>query len=315
MNHPFPLLRDLFRGVVIRAAMLETVHEIWHGASIVEHRGPGWRFGSFRCAPDREAFREVNVSGRDALVVFPVYPVRVRELGRWPFIANRNVAVLRNPGAAYQLDALVPEGDACMWIAIDRAWLLALLGPTVEGRIEAPFSEPRRLLPARSWLIQHVALQLLHTGDGLGVPEALMALLEQTLAAPGLPSDDDRDLVHAAEEVLSTRYTEHLTLHEVAAAVGCTQWHLARVFRAQIGMTMHRYRDELRLRTALHRLRDPSQSVASLAYALGYSSHSHLSTRFRATFGVRPSAVRDAGRVELRRLSAMVKASGSSVVE
>lgn len=288
--------------------MLKTVREVWHGASIVEYRGPGWRFGSWRCTPDREVFHEVNVSGRDALAVFPVYPVRVCEVGRRPFVANRNVAVLRNPGAAYRLNALVPEGDACMWVAIDRAWLLALLGPTIEDRLETPFLESRRLLSADSWLAQHVAFRLIETGDGLGVPEALTALLEQTLLAPALLASGGRDIVRAAEELLSTRFAEHLTLSEIAAEVGCTRWHLARVFRSMVGVTMHRYRDQLRLRAALDRLRDPSQSLASLAYELGYSSHSHLSARFRATFGVGPSAVRDAGRIELRRLNSILEA-------
>ena len=47
----------------------------------------------------------------------------------------------------------------------------------------------------------------------------------------------------------------------------------------------------LRLRAALERIAD-GEDVATLALALGFSSHSHFTSAFRRAFGVAPSQVR-----------------------
>jgi hypothetical protein len=90
----------------------------WRGASIVEFRRQGWRFGTWRCPPTAEAFRDVNVSGADALLVFPRLPVRVRHAGHSAFLAARRTVVQRNPHGEYRLEAVVPDGDVCTWVAV-----------------------------------------------------------------------------------------------------------------------------------------------------------------------------------------------------
>jgi AraC-like DNA-binding protein len=95
-----------------------------------------------------------------------------------------------------------------------------------------------------------------------------------------------------------------VSLDQLARRVHVSPFHLARVFRARTGFTLHGYRNQLRLRLALDRIDDEGCSLTALANELGFSSHSHFTDAFRSLFGAPPSIVRAAGapsRRELRR--------------
>ena len=112
-------------------------------------------------------------------------------------------------------------------------------------------------------------------------------------------------MVEEAKALLSARYTERLTLDELGRAVNVSPFHLARSFRRHTGYTLHEYRTHLRLRAALERLAAGDEDLATIARAVGYSSHSHLTASFRRVFGVPPSRVR-------RRLPSGVRAADSA---
>jgi AraC family transcriptional regulator len=84
------------------------------------------------------------------------------------------------------------------------------------------------------------------------------------------------------------------TLAELAHHVHLSPFHLARVFRAEVGTSIHEYVLRTRLAGSLDRVLDPSTDLAALAMDVGFSSHSHFTSRFRATFGVAPSYLRGA---------------------
>jgi AraC-like DNA-binding protein len=83
--------------------------------------------------------------------------------------------------------------------------------------------------------------------------------------------------------------------------VYASPFHLARVFHACTGFTLHRYRLQLRLRASLARLSEPGAELTGLAFELGFSSLSHFSDSFSDAFGLRPSAAQ-AGGPELRKI-------------
>ena len=95
------------------------------------------------------------------------------------------------------------------------------------------------------------------------------------------------------------RLGERLTLGEIARAVHSSPFHLARVFRARTGFSIHGYRNQLRLCSSLEQVLEPEADLALIARRLGYSSHSHFTVSFRRAFGKPPSAVR---RAELRTI-------------
>lgn len=113
--------------------------------------------------------------------------------------------------------------------------------------------------------------------------------------------------VERARELLAAEPAADRSLHELAAAVACSPFHLARCFRRATGVGLHAYRTRLRMALALQRLADGEQALIQLALDLGYASHSHFSAVFRAFHGVPPSRAREvlagAGRTGSRQAS------------
>ena len=135
--------------------------------------------------------------------------------------------------------------------------------------------------------------------DVLGIEERVVALLDRVLTlayngrqqawrGPRLPSAGD--LADAAKAWIAPRVAQRLTLSRIARAIDCSVFHLCRSFRRATGLTLHGYRDEVRLRLALERLEDGERDLSRLALDLGYSSHSHFSAAFHRSFGIPPSA-------------------------
>lgn len=127
--------------------------------------------------------------------------------------------------------------------------------------------------------------------EPLGLEEQLAAWVR---AVVGLPLADARThrAVERAREYLAASFDRNDTLTQIARAVHCSPFHLARTFRGRTGTTLHAYRTRLRMTQALHRLRDGERDLAALAGDLGYASHSHFSGAFTRCFGVSPSRVR-----------------------
>jgi AraC-like DNA-binding protein len=82
------------------------------------------------------------------------------------------------------------------------------------------------------------------------------------------------------------------TLNDVADAAGLSPFHLARIFKAHTGMTLHAYRQQLRLAMALQCLQSGMCNLADLAASLGYSSQSHMGFAFQRGLGVTPAQAR-----------------------
>jgi AraC-like DNA-binding protein len=99
-------------------------------------------------------------------------------------------------------------------------------------------------------------------------------------------------LADEARQALAARFRERLRLEELAGAAGCSPYHLCRVFRREVGMTIHRYRSRLRLRAALEAVAGGARDLTGLALDLGFSDHSHFTNSFRREFGLPPSALR-----------------------
>lgn len=118
-----------------------------------------------------------------------------------------------------------------------------------------------------------------------------------------------RAAVDATKTLLSTRLGATLSLDDVARAVHCSRFHLARLFRRHTGLSIHDYRLRLRLAEALERLSDGGSDLTELALELGYSSHSHFSASFRREFGAAPSQFRRTASVAgLRKMSTILTA-------
>ena len=95
------------------------------------------------------------------------------------------------------------------------------------------------------------------------------------------------------KELVAVRVAERLPLAELASDLGWSPFELSRVFRQRTGLPIHRYRRQLRLRTAFSRLAEGESHIGRLALDLGFSTHSHFAEAFRGEFGFAPSAMRE----------------------
>jgi AraC family transcriptional regulator len=104
-----------------------------------------------------------------------------------------------------------------------------------------------------------------------------------------------RAIADAARAHLFETLAEHHSVHDIAAAVGTSPFHLCRVFHAHVGRTLHRYRTELRVRVGLEALERASARGATLsgiAHGLGFASHPHFTDVMRRVAGVTPRGAR-----------------------
>jgi AraC-like DNA-binding protein len=112
---------------------------------------------------------------------------------------------------------------------------------------------------------------------------------------PQAPAPAAGAAVRARRLLAQTAHREpRLSLREVADAVSRSPFHLARSFRAQTGLSLHQYRQHLRLAAAMERLADGDTDLAGLAHDLGYCGQSHLGAVFRRETGVTLGEARSA---------------------
>jgi len=265
----------------------------------------------FACPPQDEAWRDVNViESSSPLVVFPHVPVGIRPDGAAPVLATPNLVMLYNPGQSYERRLHDTRGDECLYVALHPQAVEELEadgGSIRDGRMTATHAPADRL----AYLHQHLLGRHLRGAapDALLVEETTMRLVRSVVrrrpeasARRDCTSAGHVALTESTKELLASSLAEPLGLHDVAARLGISPFHLARVFRRQTGFSLHQYRTQLRLRLALERLPESAGSLTSLAFELGFASHSHFTDTFRREFGVAPSAVRDDRQV--RRLLA-----------
>ncbi len=272
---------------------------------------PLFGIAEFACPPQDEAWRDVNViESASPLVVFPHTTVGIHPGGAAPVLATPNLVMLYNPGQEYERRLHDARGDECLYVALHPQAVEELEaegGALRNGRMTATHAPADRV----AYLHQHLLSRHLRGAepDALLVEETTMRLVRSVVwhlpkpaARRAGTSSSHVALTESAKELLAASLAEPLGLHEVAARLGVSPFHLARVFRSRTGFSLHQYRTQLRLRLALDRLPESAGALTSLAFELGFASHSHFTDTFRREFGVAPSAVRDDRQV--RRLLA-----------
>jgi two-component system response regulator YesN len=102
--------------------------------------------------------------------------------------------------------------------------------------------------------------------------------------------------------VMNPGYNDkNLNLSTVAKHFHISGSHLSRVFHEEAGVSFINYLTDLRMREAESLLRDTYQSVAEVAYAVGYGNPNYFARIFQRRYGVPPSAYRDATCSDVKR--------------
>ncbi|OUJ03035.1 helix-turn-helix transcriptional regulator [Acetobacter cibinongensis] len=93
--------------------------------------------------------------------------------------------------------------------------------------------------------------------------------------------------IRKAQAFLADKFHGRLSIDDVASAVGLSQYHLMRSFRAATGLSVHQYLTQVRLSHAKVLLAK-GISAAQTATTVGFYDQSHLINQFRRYFGVTP---------------------------
>lgn len=98
----------------------------------------------------------------------------------------------------------------------------------------------------------------------------------------------NQDRVQKVISILRRDLAETLSLEEIGRRVGCSHFHLSRVFSQEMGKSIFQCLRELRMERAADLLREGRLNVTQVALEVGYSSPSHFSVAFHAAHGCCP---------------------------
>ncbi len=128
------------------------------------------------------------------------------------------------------------------------------------------------------------------------IGQKLAASAPPPRAAP-LNTAKEHAAVAKAEAHMRENLHRPLARAEVAASVGVTEAHLARLFRAATGGGVNKRLTEMRIVRAKELLAESALPVTAIAGQVGFSSFSHFSLLFRRAVGLSPSDYRRSGGV------------------
>ncbi len=204
----------------------------------------------------------------------------------------------------------VPGGDRCTILTLETGPALAAVArwePRDADRPETPFRRGHALSTARSARLHAELLAALRSGSTpFFIEDTLAELVDESLRAAyrntrrvesegaGAGSRRRRDTVEAARLILNERYESPPRLGALASRLGCSPFHLSRIFRRLTGLSPRHYVNRLRTRLAADRLARGERDLAGLALDLGFFDQSHFTNTFRREYGVPPSRVRAA---------------------
>jgi AraC family transcriptional regulator len=295
-----------------------------HLQSHVRYRGSLVSITDVRCRPPT---CRLGGDEQAALpeIVFPRAGVFVKHSGRDEVVADANHVVFFNADEVYRVSHPIVGGDDCTSFVFSTnvvAETADVFGQGIRADPRRPYCRSHGLLKLQT-IGRHQRLrQRLNdpSASALEIEERALQLLSNVLCDVGGERLERRS--HRADTLQQQRrWSETVklliaeqpdrkfSLTEIAMKVHCSPFHLARIFRATVGSSIHQYQLRLRLALALDRLTDGSDNLTELALALGFSSHSHFTTAFQQAFGFSPSRFRCNGTARhFRKLSKILKA-------
>ncbi len=230
-------------------------------------------------APEEEAVRPT--------LVVPLRGAFSWRVGAREALLDSNTVALFSTSSTYRVSHPFEGGDRCLALAFSREVLGEAFG--AEG-----ISPKYWLVPSEQRTqINQLLLGVCDPKNDLRIEESALGLLNLLSSVrPQKSTRTRRDLVRSLRELINARIEMNDTLPQLADLVGYSPFHMARVFRAETGITLHQYRHAIRLTQGLEQLSFGGDAIAQIALGLGFNDQSHFSASFYRAFGVPPSKLR-----------------------
>ncbi len=250
-------------------------------------------------------------AANDHHVVVPHRGVFVKHVGKRRYVAHPAAVLFFTAGREYRVSHPFGNGDDCSSLRFAPQVLQEALDSAYGGGVHesAPFDAIGTAVapPAAELLAARRLPMLTKSGAStLEIEETALSLLRDALRAGRKSALGAHRARRVDTEMRTRRWAEEVELHLAAnpgrrwtlaalgREVGCSSYHLARRFRAVSGKSIHRSLMAIRLAIAAERALDGEDDLSALAQELGFASHAHLTTAFRAAYGLPPSALRRA---------------------
>jgi AraC family transcriptional regulator len=121
--------------------------------------------------------------------------------------------------------------------------------------------------------------------------DRLLRMLGAPPPAPRALSADALRL-RPALEMIEDRLSDPIRLTDLAAAVGLSPFHFARLFTATFGEPPARWLMRRRVERAVELIRTTPEPLSQIAYRTGFSSQAHMSRRVKHALGRSPGVIR-----------------------
>jgi AraC-like DNA-binding protein len=216
-------------------------------------------------------------------------------VSRWSGIATRDTVMIIPPGEVHTGEAVEREHGwkYCAFYPSDR-FMNAIADDVLGGQGSLEFGrEIARQDPAVASLLSCANTVMARSPDILEKQSRTYAALAAVIARYGRRTRRDpvarllRADVARAIDYLEAHYGEQVSLGDVATAVGLSEYHFMRTFKAATGLSVHRYLTQIRLKHAKACLAQGVRA-SEVAITVGLFDQSHLNRQFRMHFGLTP---------------------------
>jgi AraC-like DNA-binding protein len=259
---------------------------------------PDFSVSTWSCTGERADWSEPECPAQGRFVLVRSGCFRRRGSGG-PVEHDPTLGYLGEPGE-HEHFAHPHGGDVCtsMQLSAESWWQLA--------------GDPGRVGPAAVYVDARLELahrRLLATGhddpdyqlaEGLVqlVGKALRSAAQRTMPASDAPArPSERRLVAQARDAIRQADDAAVGLFPLAAALGVSPYRLSRSFSSELGVSVTRYRNRVRVGRALDHLHSGHSTMADVAATLGFADQAHFCRTLREHTGRAPTAIRR----ELRR--------------
>lgn len=252
------------------------------------------------CRAPRSGWMSVEAASALQLILprRGVFELRVRGED---YVGDPNGAFLIEKTETCQYRHPTGHGDDCLLLTFEdtfadalRAWIGQRANVTAMRHAPAQL----RVSPAVQFAAARLRWSLLTRSQvSTEVHASLNYLLAELAEGNGhIPAHSRvsgrRLLTPRARLLLASSPHAHWSLATLAQSLDSSPFHIAKLFRGDTGVAPHRFKTTLRLASALQRLAESDETVTTVALDLGFSSAAHFAQRFRAAFGVTPTAFR-----------------------
>lgn len=282
--------------------MPETAHHSQYSRLYLNH--PNVRIGSFHCPAFTEDFASAGAISLPTLV-FPATPTYICKGNGGRFLSDASKINIYDGRSSYERQVCDPRGDHCHWLELDpQVFFSAIEAHPLqrfrvsenEFQLDQLLSNPNiNLMFYR--LLQRLKVQQIPTEAGFEQTLIFLAALFNS-AEP-----DKREvqqvnkrkrwqaLAEAVQSLIARQPEKNQSISELAQALHTSEFHLCRVFKTVMGISVHQYRKLLRINLGIEQLAT-DMSMTDIAMALGFASPAHFSDAIKKGLGMSPRQIR-----------------------